>query len=376
MKPVVILLLEQMSGGGAERNALALMRHLPEMGFTPVLVLRRGRGPLLGQVPAGVPVECLETGRQLSTGRLLFRLEQLIRRHRASILFSSLPWPNSLAAFRMALGSRSLVWVASEHNNPLIQFARYSAAIRFKRMVILKHFYRRAASIVCVSEGLRTALSGITGLPLERFRTINNPIEMASSLLPDTEARDEYLGRNEPMHLLCCGRLHHQKGFDVVLRALAQVQTRPVPHLTILGGGPEETVLRRLRHELGLDDQVTLPGFVDSPWQEMRKADIFVLGSRWEGFGNVLVEAMASGLPVISTDCEFGPGEIIQHDVNGVLVPPEDPVALARAIDGLIADPQRAGRLGRAGQLRADDFSVDKKVREYADLFRELLADG
>ena len=144
--------------------------------------------------------------------------------------------------------------------------------------------------------------------------------------------------------------------------------------LHILGDGELRESLARLAGELGIADRVTFLGFQRDPFRHMRKADIFVLSSLWEGFGNVLVEAMAMGAPVVSTDCPHGPGEIIKDGETGLLVPPGDDQPLAAALQRLIDDPMLRAKLGDAGQIRAQDFSAQRIGAAYAQHFRSFTA--
>lgn len=170
------------------------------------------------------------------------------------------------------------------------------------------------------------------------------------------------------------GRLAPQKQFDLLLRAFAASSQGDAEwSLVIIGEGPERPRLQALATDLGLSDRVEWLGLVQHPEEVLRRADIYVLSSRYEGFPNALVEAMASGLSVVSFDCPSGPGEIIRDGIDGILVPAQDLTALTVAIRRLMLDEPERLRLGsRAVEVTAR-FAVDKVIDEWEALMRDLL---
>lgn len=190
-----------------------------------------------------------------------------------------------------------------------------------------------------------------------RTRIIPNPLAVDSPA-PAEAAGVAGAGANT---VIAAGRLVHQKGFDLLLRAFARVhREREDWRLRIWGEGEERASLERLRAELGLQDRVDLPGTTKDLASELRASDLFVLSSRYEGFPNVLCEAMACALPVISFDCPSGPGEIIRSGVDGLLVPPRDPEALARAMLDLLGDEARRREMARRAPEILDRFGEDR----------------
>jgi glycosyltransferase involved in cell wall biosynthesis len=166
------------------------------------------------------------------------------------------------------------------------------------------------------------------------------------------------------------GRLAHQKGFDVLLRAFAACAARHRAwSLVILGEGDQRRMLEAQRAELGLSDRVKFPGWVPEPIRLLRQADLFVMSSRYEGLPLALLEAMACGLPAISTDCPTGPSEVIRHGENGWLVPVEDVDALAAALDRLMGDGEMRRRLA----LRATDVTKQFGAQRIMTLWMDLI---
>lgn len=222
--------------------------------------------------------------------------------------------------------------------------------------------YRRAARLVAQTP---TAAALFEHLAPGRVRVIPNPV------LVQTGAADgpAPLPAAEGPTILCVGRLYRQKGFDLALRAMALLPPAcDAWRLVILGEGPERPALESLRGELGLGERVQLPGQVPDPRPWLRRAGIFLMSSRSEGFPNALCEAMAAGLPVVSTDCPSGPADIVTPGVDGLLVPPEDPPAMAAALARLIADGSFRARLAQAAPAVADRYSLDTVMTSWAAL--------
>ena len=209
--------------------------------------------------------------------------------------------------------------------------------------LLRKLTYRRAARVVAQT---RVALGYFSRAVQCRGSVIPNP-------LPISRSGSGAPGHERTKIMMGMGRLTHEKGFDLLARAFSIVAWKHRAwSLVIWGEGPLREELQSLRRELGLDTRISFPGWTADPFGEMRRAGLFVLSSRYDGFPNVLCEAMACGLPVVSFDCASGPREIIRNDVDGILVPPDDVDALAEAIDRLLSSPAERNRLGeRAAEI-------------------------
>lgn len=183
---------------------------------------------------------------------------------------------------------------------------------------------------------------------------------------PSTPIDEEPVPGVPPRRLIAVGRLTEQKGFDVLIRAIHIARARGCDlNLTIFGEGEDRAALTRLRDSLALSDHVSLPGRTSTPHQWTAGGGIFVLSSRYEGFGNVLIEALSAGFAVISTNCNWGPAEIVRHDRDGLLVAPEDSEALATALIRVWDDDALRARLAEAAVLRARDFSEERILSEW-----------
>ena len=222
-----------------------------------------------------------------------------------------------------------------------------------------------ADHLVAVSKGVRANLAQGLCLPLSSISCIYNPIDICSieRLAQDAPDHPWFVDGGAPV-IVSATRLASAKDLPTLLRALSEVQERCPVRLIILGEGPSRRDLERLVSELGLEPNVSLPGWVDNPFSYMRRASAFVLSSKWEGLGNVLIEALACGCPVISTDCPYGPSEILDHGRVGPLVPVGDHSALANAIVDVLADPADGATL----RAQAARFSFEKAIAGYERL--------
>src|SRR4051794_39910981 len=233
----------------------------------------------------------------------------------------------------------------------------------------MRRAYGQADAVVAVSDGVADALARVTGLPRGRIRTVHNPV-----VGPELEALSRepvahpWLAPGEPPVVLSAARLTEQKDLPTLLRAFARLRAGRTARLLILGDlpTPERTAarigeLRGLAERLGVGADVDLPGYVANPYAYMARARLFVLSSAWEGFGNVLVEAMACGCPVVSTDCPSGPAEILDGGRYGPLVPVGDDAALAAAMGRVLAASPDPATL----RARAAEFTVERATDDY-----------
>jgi glycosyltransferase involved in cell wall biosynthesis len=291
-------------------------------------------------------------------------LARHLRRHRPDALLAAM-WPlTGIAGIAKHLAGCDTRLVSSEH----VDF-RDTPSFRQSERWALKHFgrqlYAPSHGIVAVSQGVADSLQEVAGLSSERVTVIHNPVR---PLPPDimTEQDRRYLAGwlGGETRLIAIGTLKHQKGYDVLLRALTDLRYRHDARLLILGEGQLRDELEGLAADLNIADSVWMPGFRSNPGTFLQHAHAFVLSSNWEGFGNVIVEALAAGVPVISTDCPSGPAEILDNGRYGHLVPTADPMALSQAISKMLDAPLPKNLI----KTRAQSFYPPDKAAQYLQL--------
>ena len=268
------------------------------------------------------------------------------------------------------LSRRRVPVVATEHVTP---DALRATRGRRAQLALAARLYRRAAAVVAVSDGMRRAFVEELRLPPDRVHTIYNPFDPSLDAMLTPPPDHRWLREDGPV-LVAVGRLAPQKGYPVMLRALAEVRRSVPARLLVLGDGEERARLEALAAELGLADEVDFLGFVPNPFAYMRAASAYLLSSHWEGFPFVLVEASRAGAAIVATNCPYGVDEVVVPGESGLLVPPADPPALAAAIVRVLREPGLADLLRSGARGRSDLFSPEEAARRYQALLDEAVA--
>lgn len=348
-----------MGQGGADRVTLTLLQTLDRRCFELALVLMRKEGELVNDVPADVPCYSLEA-RSLWTAWL--PLIQLLRQHRPDVLFSTSSGSNVVALLAHLLTGRRGRLILSERN--VLLHGRISLKKRF--VLLLKRWlYQQANHITAVSEGVKDDLVQRLKLKPELISVVYNPIVNERMVEQAAEWVDHPWFNGETAVILGAGRLVVEKDFATLIRAFAQVRRQFPCKLVILGEGPLRGELLALIEALGLAEDVWLAGFDKNPFKYMARCQVFVLSSRFEGLPGVLVQAMACGAAVISTDCPAGPAEIIDPGEDGFLIPVGDVDALAERMCYLLAHGDIRERMAKCAQESAQRFKVDLVLDNY-----------
>ena len=362
----IALVLPALTGGGAQRTFLNLANYLDRSRFQPIVVLYRAEGVLLPALKEDVPVVALGCR---GTHRSIIPLASWISRATPDVVISTLLHVNAAAVLAGRLSRTGVPVVVRETNN-------FTAAGRPTGTLsgrIIRWTYGKADAIVALSEGVRSDVACRYSLDIDRITTIYNPVDLdmiRSARCAEVAELPGWSGAEATIRIIGIGRLVPQKGFDILLRALARVH-RPWT-LALLGEGAAEEGLRRLARELGILDRVVFAGHVANPYPYLSQADLFVLSSRWEGFGHVIAEAMACETPVVSTRCPSGPDEIIEDGVSGRLCAPNSVSALSEAIDETICDVESRRRYVAKATARVCSFDAGNVADEYGALFRRI----
>jgi glycosyltransferase involved in cell wall biosynthesis len=363
----VMIYLPHLMTGGAEIAMIRLARGLVADGCAVTLILHAVDAAAIELAP-DLPMIDLRVS---STLAALPRLVQLLRRERPDILLTGLTHNNIMATAAVWLSGHPCRLVVTEHA-PVTSLSAARSNWRYRILPkLLPMSYPLADAVVSVSSGVAQDLATLMGKRAKsRLHVIYNPVLPSNwEALAASPVDDPWLAEGAPPVILAVGRLSVEKNLPLLLKAFSLLQRRGRrARLMILGDGPEHDRLMEEVRAAGLTEQVRMPGRVPHPFAYMRRASVFVLTSTFEGFGNVLVEAMAAGTPVVSTDCPVGPREILADGRYGQLVTQPSPEALADAIERALGS--RAGV--DAARTRALDFTVQNSVAAYRALFARL----
>ena len=365
----IAFFIPALNGGGAQRVIVNLANALVDLTDRPIhLILVRAEGVFLEYIRSEVCVRALGRKRTLAA---IPALASYLRSERPAVLMARMSYVNIVASFAWMLAGKPCRLVLSEAN--VVRPPEGSLLRRLREWLVIKTMrltYRRAACVVANSIATARTMS-LHGVASDSsIITIYNPV-LGSTTNAQIDSSGLFDGFRPNRIFICAiGRLSEQKGFDCLLNALARVDNKDL-HLVILGEGPLRVQLESQAKNLGISERVHLPGFVTNPVCILEKSALFVLPSRWEGFGNVIIEALSTGVPIVATDCPGAPRELLLDGKLGHLVPPDDPDALAAAIAEALVSP-RATKEERMN--RAADFYAPVIATQYLEWAMKLKA--
>ena len=364
---LLALYVPNLYGGGAQRVMVTLANEFADRGLNVDLVVANFEGPYCNDVSENVHVVDLECSRAITS---LPSLVRYLRHEQPAGLLSTLMYANVIAACAHFLSGSNANIILREATH-VSASSRLDCSIKHKIIRKLAVWsYKYADDVISLTKNGAKDICKVFNLPSQKVTTIHNPafrsdIRRLQKTLPiELESSQNYI--------TAVGRLSSEKDFSTLLRAFALIrESRSGTKLVILGEGNQRDYLETMARSLSIWEEVYMPGFVDNPFGYMSVADVFVLSSRWEGFGNVLVEAMACGTPVVSTDCPSGPTEILKDERWGYLVPVGDHEALAHAILNTLDNPPVSSE-----ELieRAKDFAPEEIAEEYLNVIKNGAA--
>lgn len=351
------IFLPSLNGGGAERAMLIFASEALKLGYCVDVVVAKLEGALVGSLPRGVDLVDLQSARMLTA---IPKLSRYLNTRAPAALFATITHANIAAAWAARHARISAPLVIRQSNAPLSE-----TQDSFGRMLtshLIPWSYKMANGIIAVSKGVK-----------DQLVSINPKLEATTHVLPtpvltqelqrtaDVEVQHRWFDNPSVPVVVSAGRLKAHKGMLDLVRAFRRVRDVRPARLLILGEGPERPRLEEEVVRLGLQNDVDLPGFMPNPFPYMKRATVFVLASHYEGLPNVLIQAMGLGTPVVATDCESGPAEIVEFGKWGKLVPLRKVEALADAI----VDSLSLARQLPAQQRVWERFGAEQATREY-----------
>jgi len=372
------LFFSGLAGGGTQRRMLLLAHGLLARGHAVTIAVGSAAGPFRAELPAGARlVELGGAGRRLPLLRrhrglwvplALPALTAWLRAAPLDVLLASSTPANLVAALARARAATGLP-LALVLNLPPSAVAARLGPLRRPLLALLRRAYGSADGLIAISAGVAADAARTLGLDRDRIAVVANPVDAAriarAAALPPVHP---WLAPGAPPVLLAVGKLQPQKDYPTLLRAFAGLRQQRPARLVVLGEGPGRASLERLAGELGIAADLAFLGFVAEPFGWMARAAVVVSSSRFEGFSNVLVEALAAGATIVATDCPHGPRDVLADGACGRLVPVGDPPALARALVAALDDPADPARQ----RARARAFSPDAALDGYLAVLRRL----
>jgi glycosyltransferase involved in cell wall biosynthesis len=362
MAPARVLLFRPtLADGGADRVTLTLLEQLDRTRYQPTLVLARRQGALLDRVPADVPLIGLGVRLALAAPALA----RVLRAERPDVVLCTAGGANIVAVVAHRLARSGARLVLSERN--AVRRPGHEWRNRIE-VPVKRALYPLADAVTAVSEGVARDLQDTLKLAPDRVRTVYNPV--VGPDLPGLAAAPldhPWFGDPARPVIVAVGRLVAQKDYPTMLQAFAVLRARRASRLVILGIGAEREALEALATKLGIADDTAFVGFDPNPFRWMARARLLLQSSVAEGLPGTLIQSMACGTPVVATDCNFGPREVVSDGVDGFLVAVGNARALADRADQLLSDAALRDRMSHAARLAAQRHTVAASLQRYQD---------
>jgi len=376
----LLFLLPTFTFGGAERTSLNLLRGIDKASFRICLVTSRIVYQHFQHIDleSFLPIE--DVGIDVwfnSFGRFMHdikRVASLLKKEKPDLAFGMMHYPSSLLVFAKKLFNLKVQVIVSPRG-PSIEYLRYFEQNSLRKAYLKGIFYlflKYADGIVVNSAGMMEECIRNFHVTEERISVIRNSVDVQAIKEMSGEDVDINI-RSGFLVFSAAGRLEKEKDLQFLLRTFSRVRKKTQTKFLIIGEGSEKGLLQSLSAELGVEDEVIFIGYQKNPYKYISKTDIFVHTCLFEGFPNIILEAMACGVPVVAVDCPYGPRDIIKHGENGFLVPMNDEDALFDALLTLASNRELRDIIGKRGYERAMDFSIKKMVGGYESFYSKIM---
>lgn len=373
----VFFLIGDLRGGGAERAVTELLKTINPGKFSLTLVLRKKEGPYLNELPAHIQVIVLpKPPGVLNIFKRTFALAKFLNNEQPDVVVGNLTETNIYLLQSKPFLNHNIRIIITEQNNLSRNLTTlYTPLRRFYKKLQIKFTYKLADKVIAVSKGVKSDLVTNFGLSDEKVTVIENPVNIAQIQDRATQHIPLPCGFNgEKKLIVSVGRLAPQKGYFDMLEVFKLVNQQVPSQLIILGEGALRDQLEAQIKHLSLERAVCLPGFIDNPWALIHKADLYLSTSHWEGFSLSYIEAMATGTPLVVTDCDYGPRELIESGKNGVMVPVGQIDKIAEEVVALLSDKKRQKQMVMGGNEIVINFDSKVIAHKYELLFKKLIA--
>ena len=367
----VCFVVPSLADGGAERVAVTVLSGLDGARYERTLYLFSGTGVYFDRVAPDVRI--VTAARRSWLGRLM-ELAMFLRTARPDIVMPFLSYFITALAVTLSGSGARVIFNQGTPTSGFLDDPDFAWRQPWRRRVfaaMTRMFYRRADAVVVTSAGVADDLAANYRVPRAKIRILHNPVDLNAVVQSASEELDQPLDAGAPV-IVAAGRLAGVKNYPLLIAAIAEVCRRTPVRAWILGDGAERASLEQQVRDERMEAVVSFLGFDRNPWRYIARADVFVLTSRYEGFGNVLIEAMACGTPVVATRSS-GTSEIIEDEVNGLLVD-HDAAAVAAAIVRLLHDRPLRTRLVAEAERRVQQYALPRVVERYERLFAEVAA--
>ena len=350
--------MPSLTGGGAERVMLTLVKHIDRDRFLPVFILMKKEGKFLNSIASDIEVIDLNS---LSARYGIFKIAKVIKEQKPDIVFSTLGYLNLLIAMIRPFYSKKIKFISRESNTVSVE----NKTEKYPKLFdwLYQNVYNNFDLIITQSKYMRDDLVENFAIDKNKTSIIYNPVDIDEVVEKSNQTGENLLPKNKT-NLIAVGRLSYQKGFDILVDTMTYLDESF--HLTILGEGEDEQMLKNKIKTLGLEDKISLKGFTQNPYIYMKEADFFILSSRYEGLPNVVLESYACKTPVIAFNMPGGTAEIVKDANTGLVVKDVNASSLSKAI---IKAKKMEFNKESLRDFCKENFAVEKIVKEYEDNF-------